>query len=120
LVILLAAGAIGCGKRAELESQSIRNMEQLAGAVWEYRDYKGEYPESLEDIKNFLGGGENFDKIINNPITGDNPGYEYVEPPADTPLSGDPIIIYQLNNGHRDTSLKAFALDGTARDVQPQ
>jgi hypothetical protein len=119
LAILLVAGAIGCGGRAELESQSIRNMEELAGAVWEYRESFGKYPEDLEDIEKFVGGGESFDRVIANPLTGDNPGYEYVKPPEDTPLTADPIIIYQLRNGQRDTRLTAFALDGTARSAEP-
>jgi hypothetical protein len=120
------AGAIGCGGgggggRAELEKQSIANMHELASAVWEYRDWKKKYPDELkgEDIEKLVGGREFYEQIMVNPITGDNPGYEYVKPPDDTPLSADPIIIYQLRNGQRDTSLKAYALDLTARSVEP-
>jgi hypothetical protein len=122
-LVLFVACTVGCGNRAELERQSIQNMEDLGGAIYEYYDFEkqatgeGKYPESL-DLKEFqedVGGPEVFKQIMMNPLTGDSPGYEYVKPPDGTPLTADLIILYQLRNGHRDVTLDAFALDGTVR-----
>lgn len=69
----------------------------------------GAWPESFEDVKANLS---TFDETIKNPVTGANPGYEYVKPaegfdPATT------IVIYQLRDGVRDETLEAGYADGT-------
>ncbi len=121
-LVLLVVSTIGCGNRSELESQSNENMEKLAAAVWEYRDADGVYPENLDDstYQEDVGGPEVFQYLMKNPLTGDDPGYEYVKPPDDTPLSAsDVIIIYQLRDGHRDTTLPSCTLGGTAQLQEP-
>lgn len=116
-VVLFMACAAGCGNRAELERQSIDKMEKLGGAVWEYYEIEKKWPESFDvpEFQEDVGGPEEFRKLMENPLTGDNPGYEYVKPPEGTAKTADMVIIYQKRNGQRDVTLDAFCLDGTLK-----
>jgi len=123
LLILWVACAVGCGGSSEEEQQSIQNMEDLAGAVYEYYNFelqgsgKGKYPETLDDegYQEDVGGPEVFQQLMINPLTGANPGYEYVKPPDDTPPDADVIILYQMRDGYRDVTLPGFTLNGIVR-----
>jgi hypothetical protein len=110
----------GCGGSDNAKEESISKMEKLAGAVYEYYDIEKKWPESFDvpEFQEDVGGSDEFKKLMDNPLTGDNPGYQYVKPPDGTPKNSDVIIIYQLRDGQRDLTVDAFALDGTVR--QPE
>ena len=113
-VIFLA----GCGGDRTHESR--QNMHQLQKAMLAYAEkHKDEWPERLDQIKDEVGGASVFAKLMKNPLTGDDPGYEYVRPKG---RHSDPgfhasqqVILYQLRGGNRDTSLKVGYADGSVR-----
>ena len=73
--------------------------------------------DSLADLKPVVGA-EVYAVYIKNPLTGDNPGYEYVKPPEVPESSEKTVVLYQLRGGKRDETLKLGYLDGTVRDKE--
>jgi len=120
-VFYLVAGAIslglsGCGDRAEDSRQQMHKF-QLAGLEYAI-DHAGEWPDRLDQLKDQLGGDAAFRKLMKNPVTGDDPGYEYVKPKRklkDPEFDGQQVILYQLRGGSRDTTLKVGYADGSVR-----
>ena len=116
-VLLVALLAAGCGarKRAQ-EVQSMDHLKKLAEALIQYsQDNDGTYPDSLDQVKD-LCKEKPYDTLIENPFTGDNPGYEYVKP-ADGAAITETIVLYQLEGGSRVTQGKVAYLDGSVRDA---
>ena len=63
-----------------------------------------------------VGGEEAYQELITNPVTGDNPGYEYVKPaghPSDQDFDHHQVILRQLNGGQRDPNLEVGYSDGS-------
>jgi hypothetical protein len=57
-------------------------------------------------------------KLMKNPLTGDDPGYEYVKPKGnlnDKRFDSQQVILYQLRGGKRDTSIKVGYADASVR-----
>ena len=55
---------------------------------------------------------------MKNPLTGDDPGYEYVKPNGnanDSDFDSQQVILYQLRAGAQDDSLKVGYADGSVR-----
>jgi hypothetical protein len=73
-------------------------MKQIMIDVMEHFDRTELFPDSVD-----LTGRV-------NPITGDDPGYEYVKPAK---YDLDTVVIYQLRYGERDTSLPVAFADGS-------
>jgi hypothetical protein len=48
--------------------------------------------------------------VFTNPITGENPGYEYVKPADDAPAHT--VVIYSLRGGQRDLKQPMGYADG--------
>ena len=104
---------VGCGsaRQAALEVKSVNNMKQIILEAHTYKDRTGEWPEGLAALTEQNPG---LAPMLKNPITGDDPGYEFVkpteaEPGADTPL------LYQLRGGQRDESLGIGYADASVR-----
>jgi hypothetical protein len=110
---------VGCGNRAE---DSRQQMHKLQGAIMEYEvNHGGKWPERLDQIKEEVGGEAAFNKLMKNPLTGDDPGYEYVQPKGkrgDADFDSQQVILYQLRGGKRDTRLKVGYLDGAVRPLE--
>jgi hypothetical protein len=106
----------GGGDRAE---DSRHNMHKLQIALLEYADKKnGEWPDRLDQIKEDVGGEAAMAKLMKNPLTGDDPGYEYVKPKGnlnDKRFDSQQVILYQLRGGKRDTSIKVGYADASVR-----
>ena len=97
----------GCG-RMEQEFKSAEKMMRLALGIGAYANaHDGKYPDKLDDVKEYC----EYHLLITNPVTGDNPGYEYVKPQEDAPPGT--ILLYQLRDGKRDLDLKVTLLDGS-------
>jgi hypothetical protein len=117
LVLIISSVVAGCGaqKKAQ-EIQSMDHMKKLAEAIIEYSDDNdGAYPDSLDQVKEHCKE-KPYDTLIENPFTGDNPGYEYIKPADDASIS-DTIVLYQLKDGSRATQGKVAYLDGAVRDA---
>lgn len=113
-LLLVPFNLAGCG---DPRGVSQTHMNNLQLALYEYAQaHDGEWPDSLDQIKESVGGEESYQKLITNPVTGDNPGYEYVKPtgkPDDPDYDYHQIILYQLNKGKRDPNLKSGYSDGS-------
>ncbi len=98
-------------REAALRTASSNNMKHITLAVLDHHKAKQQWPNKLEDILPFLEVGK---MVFENPLTGDNPGYEYVKPPA--PLeeinAAETIVLHQLRDGQRDRQLACAYLDG--------
>ncbi len=113
LGVLTMAGCCCCGsgfqeavQETANQATSLLNVTQLTKAVVAYKKENGEWPESLEDVRDKV---PNFDTVMINPITKSNPGYAYVKP-SQTDPSYDTVIIYQLRDGAHDATLaKGYA-----------
>jgi hypothetical protein len=117
-----------CSEQSDEEIATRDNMFALHSAMMDYWEDGGEkWPESLEDLRKF---SEDFDALMTNPITGDNPGYRYTKPARgsltgdeggdededpDAPRSEDIVVIEQLRNGQVDDTLRKLYADGSVR-----
>ncbi len=101
----------GCGKKPEDASKE--KMHAILFGVMEYRGKNNEqFPHSLDDIKEYVGGDAKLKELLVNPLTGENPGYEYVKPDDAYEKKHLAPILYQLRGGKRDESLKVGHADG--------
>ena len=123
LVASAAVWVIGCSD-AKQRVESSANLKHLTRAVLKYQSDNEAWPEKLDDLASVvgqsddlgvIGEGKTFDALVTNPLTGANPGYEYVKP-ADEPESySSTVVLHQLRNGKRDDTLPAAYLDGAVR-----
>ena len=114
-VIFLA----GCGGDRAEESRHNMNKLQLGMHVYAHK-HQGDWPERLDQIKDEVGGADAFSKLMKNPQTGDDPGFEYVRPKgrlSDPSFDAQQVILYQLRSGKRDSSLKVGYADGSVRPL---
>jgi hypothetical protein len=130
---LLAAGLTamalttsGCDTgKTRIESSS--NIKELWSALYAYHEDKKAWPDKLDQGQPYLGkqgmfghaigNGKDFAALLANPLTGDNPGYEYVKPKEDDP-GRKTIMIYQLRGGKRDEAVPVGFKDGSVRDAK--
>jgi hypothetical protein len=127
LVACLAAVFTGCGGGGAMQRiESSSNLKELARAVIKYHDDKQEWPEKLADLESMvgesdamgvIGDGKDYATLVRNPLTGDDPGYEYVTPPAEPEGLSKTIVLYQLRDGKRDETLPVAYLDGSVRPM---
>ncbi|MCI0378282.1 MAG: hypothetical protein L0215_11800 [Gemmataceae bacterium] len=118
LFLLFCVTAVGCGSVAE---DSRQNMHKLQLAMHEFAIQNGgNWPERLDQLKELVGGDAVYRTIMKNPLTGDDPGYEYETPQrllgAKEPYSRI-VVLHQLRGGKRDTSLKVGYADGSVRQM---
>jgi hypothetical protein len=88
-----------------IQSASQLQLWGLAIDAYERRNGQGAFPANLEALRPFT---DNFDQLIKNPVTGDNPGYELAQPTVERH-----VTMYQLRNGKRDTALDVLYVDGS-------
>jgi hypothetical protein len=112
----------GCGASTAMqEIDSKDNMKILGMAIIEYRGDEGQYPESLDQVEEHakkvaaeMGSDKDFATLMKNPLTGDDPGYEYVKPSEGDPLE-ETVMLYQRRGGKRDETLAKCYLSASVR-----
>lgn len=122
LLLTLLLGTIGCQSELKRRTQSAQQMKALDRAIHKHLEQTGRWPATLAEIEPFLGQADELGsfnemslaELLKNPLTGDNPGYEYVNPEGE---NRDPrrIILFQLRDGKRDETLVAGLSDGRQR-----
>ena len=100
LVAFASLAAAGCGGKSK-EELSSENLTAIGNAVDEFRGVHGTWPKDMQELRESMGDDEDVLAVLKNPITGDDPGYEYVKLDEK-----DKWIIYQLRDGQRDMDLK--------------
>src|SRR5687768_6847797 len=82
ITILVSLGLVIAGCGGDYAKESRHQMWRLFNAIFAYQEtHKGELPDRLEDvIQAPFFSEEDFKEAMVNPLTGDNPGYEYVKP----------------------------------------
>ena len=96
------------------------NLRQLTLAILEHEAWHRDMPDSLDQLEQYFESPETFRRIMTNPLTGDYPGYEYIDPGPRRSLvgrSGDTVIMYQLREGQRDLTLPVGFADGSIRPI---
>lgn len=104
IALALAPGA-GC---TDGYGRSEANLRALAQRLGEYHARHRTPPESLDQLAEFFADEAEFRRALRNPLTGDDPGYQYVKPPAgvlDSSLAHRVVVLYQLRSGQRATDL---------------
>ena len=110
-LLALVMSFAGCSApKAEAVMQSSNQMKELILGLHDYQASNGDWPQTLEQIREMTD--TDLDVLMKNPVTGDDPGYEYVPPAVDA----DPattVVLYQLRDGQRDTTLRVGYADGS-------
>ena len=97
LLAIIAIGSSGCGS-GQKGIDTMDNLKQLSMALIKYHDNNKAWPEKLDEVKpligkegplGVIGHGKDYAALTANPLTGDNPGYEYVKPKDDAPVRDD-------------------------------
>ena len=116
VIAVALAFTLGCGaaKYAALKVESVNNMKMILIAVTNYKQVNnGEWPTQLSELDEFLENSA--DQYLTNPLTGENPGYEYVKPEGDvTPKT---IVLYHLRDGQRAEDLPVGYADGSVAEL---
>jgi hypothetical protein len=123
VLLVLAISVSGCFAPAlqavrdkARQASSLNKMRQLVVGVLAYQDEHEKWPKRFKDIREYTEGKAGLKKLLDNPATGDNPGYEYVRPSSDNKSSDGKrsklILIYQLRDGERDRKLAVAYADG--------
>ncbi|MGI9445601.1 MAG: protein kinase domain-containing protein, partial [Rubripirellula sp.] len=101
-------------REAALRTSSHNNMKQITFALLDYYKANQQWPDKLDALLPSLEVGKS---VFENPLTGDNPGYDYVKPtaPLENITAAETIVLYQLHNGQRDRQLCCAYLDGEVR-----
>ena len=92
----------------EAKKQKI-DVSQAIVKSWKTNEL--EWPDNLEQVKPLMEEADT-DWLL-NPITGDDPGYEYVKPTGDLTNVHDAttVLLYQLRDGERDLDLQVCFRD---------
>jgi hypothetical protein len=93
------------------ELDSKQNMKILGMAIIAFEGEEGQWPDNLDQVKEQaekaaadMGADKDFATLMKNPLTGDDPGYEYVIPAEGDPIE-ETVMLYQLRGGQRDETL---------------
>ena len=114
-LLALTVLGTGCGSSTEEKSlESGKHLKELVVAVQAWHNASQAWPDTLADVAMYTEGEQRLKMLLQNPLTGDDPGYEYVKPDTDQ-VTRDTVLIYQLHDGKRDTSLAAAYGDGSVR-----
>jgi hypothetical protein len=121
----LLFGFSGCGqgnKKAEL--QSSLNMKILLEAIHKYHEEHNQWPEKLADVKDHAykvieerGEDTDFMMVMINPLTGDDPGYEFIQPKEGDGLDTT-VMLYQLSSGERQEDLPVGYQSGSVAPLR--
>lgn len=101
-------------REAALRTSSHNNMKHITFALLDYYKANQQWPDKLDALLPSLEVGKS---VFENPLTGDNPGYDYVKPtaPLEKITAAETIVLYQLRDGQRDRQLACAYLDGQVR-----
>lgn len=111
--------AAGCGGRT---AQSSANLEALARRLRDFQYQHGKLPDAIDQLEESFAGEDEYARTMRNPLTGDDPGYAYVKPPAGvlgSSLARRVVVLYQLRGGERADDLAVGFASGDSGPLQP-
>jgi hypothetical protein len=112
LTSVVSVSFSGCGpSKAEV---SKGHMGAIGVAISQYKETYNRWPDELEQLLPFM----NNERIcFANPLTGDDPGYEYVKPEGTAAYKNfeNTVVLYQLRDGKRDEDLPVLYLNWSIR-----
>jgi len=114
IVCFAGCGAMENARNAARNAESINNMKKIRFSLLQLNDENHNWPTEISEIKSVFENDSEYNEVMTNPITGDNPGYEYVQPQEGFDPSTT-IVLYQLRGGTRDKSLSVTYADGSIR-----
>ena len=98
------------------EIKSRQNLSQLSMALNMYEgQHNGEMPDSLDDLKPYMAKGPPGTDALENPQTGESPGYIYVKPADRRGDIKDPSVtgvFFESKNGQKDPDGSVVYADG--------
>ena len=90
---------------------SANNMRQIGFALQSYlNDHRGQFPDSLLDLRGYAP----IEQLVQNPRTGENPGFIYEKPPAGANPGTTPVL-FEAFNGQKDPNGAILYADGNIR-----
>lgn len=104
----------GCQSEA---SRSQPGVEAWVQRIQEFYRRHQKLPDRLDDLQECFASVEEFQQALRNPVTGDDPGYEYVKPPrgvVGTALADRVVMVYQLRAGQQAWDLPVGYVCGQA------
>lgn len=119
VVVLGGVGTRGCQGEA---ARSQAGVEAWTERITEFYGKHQKLPNRLEELEELFASPEEFQRAMQNPVTGDTPGYEYVKPPQGvwgTALAHQVVMIYQLREGERASDLPVGYVAGRAGLLEP-
>ncbi|MBB6428908.1 hypothetical protein [Algisphaera agarilytica] len=91
---------------------SANNMRQIGIALQTYMDQNnGRFPDTLLQLREVF---PQLDQVMENPRTGDRPGFIYEKPPPGSAPSRTPVL-YESLNGQKDPDGAVLYGDGSIR-----
>jgi len=100
------------------EARSLPGVQAWVARLEEFYHRHQRWPDQLEDLQEGFDTPEELQQALHNPVTGQQPGYEYVKPPdwvRNTPLAERVVILYQLREGQRAHDLPVGYANGQVR-----
>jgi hypothetical protein len=119
---LLLVATIDARQRAD-QASAIGNIRQLLLGCYQYANaHGGEFPEHLNIVAGYVGGADNFAKLMTNPAyPEEKDGFTYIKPPST--LGNFPVdttvVIYENVPATADRVAVGFA-DGHAVIMTPE
>lgn len=104
--------ALNRSREVANQIKSGSNMKQLCIAMIQYQDqHNGQYPDSLDQLKEFMVQKNMGTDVFENPNSDDSPGYIYVKPGP----GSDGAAFFESKNGQKDSDGAVGYVDGSVR-----
>ena len=112
LLFALLLPAIQAARMTAKKNSAGHKGRQLVLAALNHVSKYDEWPDDFDDMAPFCEGKDGLERLLDNPATGDDPGYAYIKPSKDMHRASETVVVFQLRNGEHATDLPVFYADG--------
>ncbi len=110
-------------RQSAKEVQSVSNMRQISiGIILYTNEHHGAFPDTLDQVGQYLGGAGRLQAAMQNPTRSTVPGYVYVKPAAKVTgvrRSATTPMLYESLDGKPDPNGYAAYADGHVERLDP-